>query len=151
MANIPAYDQKSTVLYQLVRQAPTKTEGGINVLQLIAKTIQASAAAKLPPAVSMVPGKQLITKAYELYTRDKTADQEAHAITDEEQKNRISEWQNASRILSEAIIHIFQQWIAHRENGGKAKENGEVEVTDNATHRGIGAKEGVAQPAVMAI
>ena len=57
VSEIAAHDQKSRILYQLITQAPTRTNGGVNVLQLVAKTIQASAVAKLPPAVSMMPGK----------------------------------------------------------------------------------------------
>ena len=118
---VPAYDHKSTVLYQLIRQAPTKTEGGVNVLQLVGRTIQASAAIKLPPAVSEMPGKQLIIKAYELFCDEQKSNSNNEddiplSISDEERKNLISEWQNASGILTEAIKHIFQQWGVYQQN-----------------------------------
>ena len=114
-SKIPAHDHKSQVVYQLIRQAPTKTKGGFNVLQLVAKTIQASAAAKLPPAVSMMPGKQLIVQAYELYCDKQTDEKKGSAIGAEEKKILISEWQNSSRVLSEAVVYIYQQWMAHQQ------------------------------------
>ena len=115
-SKVPAHDHKSQVVYQLIRQAPTKTKGGFNVLQLVAKTIQASAAAKLPPAVSMMPGKQLIIQAYELYCDKKSDVKEGSAISAKEKKILISEWQNSSRVLSEAVIYVFQEWIAHEQS-----------------------------------
>ena len=92
----------------------------------------------------------MILQAYELYRREKadqegngdtsedetddeTDDEQVDVISEEEKKNRISEWQNSSRILSEAIIHIFQQWIAHQQNS--EKEGGAVEVADNHSQR----------------
>ena len=114
-SKVPAHDHKSQVVYQLIRQAPTKTKGGFNVLQLVAKTIQASAAAKLPPAVSSMPGKQLIMQAYGLYCDKKSDVKKGSAISAEEKKILISEWQNSSRVLSEAVRYIFQQWMAHQQ------------------------------------
>ena len=85
------------------------------IARLVAKTIHASAAAKLPPAVSMMPGKQLIIQAYELYCDKKSDVKEGSAISAKEKKILISEWQNSSRVLSEAVRYIFQQWMAHQQ------------------------------------